>query len=321
MSVGRDANGFLFGLTLTEIMVLFVFLLALLVGVVAAETDELARALDETKAGLARERGWNDAVSAALDVPGPVRAVPTRLALERRVVELDARLDALVRDREALADELDGVRSLLGADGDTDRRGALAGLVKRLVGERDPSDSPDALEHRLDRVLAAAEASDDEAEACPSALATLQTESADLSAELAQATSRAERCAARVALVVERHAREAGRGANWPPCWVSAKGRSEYLFEITMRPAGYAIRAAWGPERADDAAAVPGALALVGATLAPRRLVGATEPIYAQSVADSCRHFVRVVDELGNDKALYKRRLDRIERHFYKRLL
>ena len=324
MSGARAADGFLFGLTLTEIMILFVFLLALLIGVAARESAAREADLAELRDRVERDAAWADRVLGALDRPGPVRAVGTRLELERRVVDLDARLETLVRDAAASRAELDGLRSLLGADG-PGHRATLAALVRTV--EAVAADVDESPGRTLERLSEAAESFADPGR-CETALSELRTRHEGLLArgtevedEVTARTNQLENCSARVRFLVERHAREAGRGASHPPCWVGPDNRNEYLFEVTMRPEGYRIASAWRAERTDDAAAIPGVTALAGREVPAGRFVALTAAIFERSVAEDCRHFVRVRDELGNDKGLYKQRLDRIERHFYKRLL
>ena len=97
MSNSAANRGFLFGLTLTELMILFVFLLALLIGKTNAESKKMDERIRIAETALSTER-------ATMAMLAPVIGVdPNEPGYEQAIVELANDFKRLTLERNGLA--------------------------------------------------------------------------------------------------------------------------------------------------------------------------------------------------------------------------
>jgi hypothetical protein len=115
--------------------------------------------------------------------------------------------------------------------------------------------------------------------------------------------------------------RDAGLGKGERPCWVRADGTIEYLYEVVLTSDGIRMREYVYPERERERELLPMPAVDPNEILSPEEFLRRTEPLYQRSQEDNCRYFVVVYDATGPaEKELYKRLLQSVEGHFYKRL-
>ncbi len=115
----------------------------------------------------------------------------------------------------------------------------------------------------------------------------------------------------------ERRYFERRAGAGPPPCWLSPDGQSESVYRIVVGEQALHVQPAWPDHREDDVDRMPNARALAGRTVTLDEFRVFAQPIFDQSVRDSCRHTVRIADE-ARTKNGYKIKRQEIEEYFYK---
>ena len=111
-----------------------------------------------------------------------------------------------------------------------------------------------------------------------------------------------------------------GNGLTYPSCWRTAEGKTQYIFDVTIRDAGMIVRDAT-PTRASD----PDLKLVAG--VARNELINEkvfdneTAALFKYSQSENCRFYSIVRDDTGStNKARYKKMLSIVESHFYKLL-
>jgi septal ring factor EnvC (AmiA/AmiB activator) len=113
-----------------------------------------------------------------------------------------------------------------------------------------------------------------------------------------------------------------GRGVEMPSCWIAKSGKPEYIFDVTLGGQGLMIRTTELPHRVKDRGQLPVVTIADTGWVQPSQFLAATRPLFDLSVKEECRFFVRVIDQTpSHDKALYIKRLQTVEQHFYKFLV
>ena len=319
MSTDSD-RAFVFGLSLTELMILFVFLLALLVGdlfqrerLQAKSTSEQQSTVESLRIKLAR---MNKQLSVA------TRDQENGTSLTRTVVELEEKLQKLTLEQNGLKRQLGKIESDLGEPGTT-LRAAYEALIAdvQALSEGDTEGQIELINNAF-----AAQVSTDEIMACQTELKKAHADAHSISDSLVEALARSDaaeidqqNCQGQLKHQ-QKLLKSAGKGSSYPPCW-APDGKIAYLFKITMVPSGFDIQRAWPDKLAAEASKVPGAVSLIGMHLSPKAFAQSMSPILSHSKALECRHYVRVIDRTGDDKDLYKRQLAIVERYFYKYLV
>lgn len=111
-----------------------------------------------------------------------------------------------------------------------------------------------------------------------------------------------------------------GKGTDHPSCWYDEDGSTAYLFEVSLRDDGYIILPSDSLQHQEERAELPIQNIDYGALIGERKFLNQTRPVYDWSVDQNCRFFVRAFDQTSaTKKALYKRRMDRLEWRFYKK--
>jgi hypothetical protein len=108
-------------------------------------------------------------------------------------------------------------------------------------------------------------------------------------------------------------------GLDYPPCWAEAEtGRPQYLLSVEILGGGLRIAPAWPPERAADAAPLPGLNALLRpGLLSIDAFTAAVQELDAASRAKNCRHYVRLYNRV-NRLDTFNRYRFAVEGYFYK---
>ncbi len=96
-------------------------------------------------------------------------------------------------------------------------------------------------------------------------------------------------------------------------------GQPEYIFNISLTSDGIVVHANKLADRAADENELPIGGLSFDSNVSDSAFEQQTDALYKYSKARDCRFFVRVFDETKSDeKAVYKRRLQAVESHFYK---
>ena len=92
-----------------------------------------------------------------------------------------------------------------------------------------------------------------------------------------------------------------GRGGNeFPSCWVTADGKTQSIFELTLTGSGVKIDDRHLPDRIDDEARLPVTQVQFNSELAPSDFLAQLHPLYEWSVAHSCRFYVIIYSTVGS---------------------
>lgn len=113
-----------------------------------------------------------------------------------------------------------------------------------------------------------------------------------------------------------------GNGLDHPPCWADTLGKPEYALRVTLFTDSVRTRAIWPPHRDQEAQRVSGLSALAGAELPYARFRTFAQPVltWSRFQDPECRHFVVIVDSVQGGKDAFKSGLLTVEDYFYKYL-
>ena len=110
-----------------------------------------------------------------------------------------------------------------------------------------------------------------------------------------------------------------GTGSDHPSCWHDLDGNIEYLWDIALHARGFLLRPGPSPHNDSRRTDLPITGTTTGAYLSEGDFREQTRPVFAWSVRENCRFFVRAYDDTPADaKNLYKARMTGLEGHFYK---
>ena len=94
-------------------------------------------------------------------------------------------------------------------------------------------------------------------------------------------------------------------------------GREEYLLNITISDQGIGVEPGWPVHRETEAIAIPGVSAIVGQSFSEVPFRAHAKPVLDWSNAQNCRHYVRIFDQ-AETKPAFKSQLLAVEDSFYK---
>jgi hypothetical protein len=301
----ENRRGLTLGLTLAEVLLLLLFLLLLAlswrvdslqreyhmalddlahVQRINADLSSTLRGLEATSSDRARLEAVNAAIAAAVKInPNDPAEVLTR------AVDVLKRLGSDVQPSQikTLSEMLNAEEKLKALDK------AISGATR--VNPNDPAEVLTRAVEVLTKLGI---------DATPDEIVPIQ-EMVSLNRELDQVTSE------------RNNLMHTGNGLTYPSCWRTPEGRTEYIFDITIRDSGMVVRDAT-PSRAHDPA-----MQLVSG-LARNELVNeaifrrGTISISNYSKGQNCRFYSIIRDETGpTSKARYKQLRGVVEGNFY----
>lgn len=167
-----------------------------------------------------------------------------------------------------------------------------------------------------------------ELEASQGAMAAAKARIGELEQALTDETSASESMrreleALRVDLDTAEPTAVTGSGLSLAPCWVNTGGsfeagtHADYIYDVHLSDAGIKVSKTFGPDRDDDYAALPVAAARLDKPVDRYTFAAQFVPLFDASVADNCRHFVRVYEGQHASADLYKAQRDAVEGFFY----
>jgi hypothetical protein len=292
---GEHRRGLVLGLTLAEILMLLLFLLLLAFGAklhnLTREKNELHVAMAELAPLIAeiRLRGGLDGET--------IQALVKGLA---RVQQLEKDVSALTEKNAKLQAELG------------DKTAQLKSLepILQAAARIKPDDPPALLKRAIAIVEAVGTEMDPDQLKSLSELASKGEAAQDLVAALQEERDRFRR---------ERdNLMRRGNGLTYPSCWTASDGQTEYIFDVTIRDAGLAVRDIAPATRAGDPAwnhvdAFPR-----GAEIDEHRFLSSTKKLFEWSKEQNCRFYSVIRDGTGpSSKERYKQLRTVVENHFY----
>jgi len=109
-----------------------------------------------------------------------------------------------------------------------------------------------------------------------------------------------------------------GGGNELPPCWIDKKsGKAEYLFSVTIGENGIKVAPRWPGYRAKELQKYKGIRTLFNRDISVNEFLKTTRPIYRDADAKECKHYLYLYDD-ALTKDAYKMTRLRIENYFYK---
>ncbi len=347
-------NDQVFQLSLTEIAFIIAFLLMFLLGTLLVkannEKDRLAKELasrpvvDFTPAELKEAQQMLVDTVSRLQISKPEEII-SALVEESRAREEAARLKQLLQEQEARLTALEELQKAIDKEGKGQGDAALRQKIQEALALTSQlkeqlaktTDNPETLEDMqvLAEKAAAAIDSNSRLEKMLQenpALAELPGKNAE--EKLQQLLEEHEQLAAikadegsslqlkqensNLKGQVEYFKRQVGNGKGIPPCWVDASGRAQLLLSVDLRENDLLVERAWPAEREAEALALPNMQKILAA---PETSYGGflatTKSIYDQSVAQNCRHYVKLKSSIS-DAVLSDRQRLQIEGYFYK---
>jgi hypothetical protein len=109
-----------------------------------------------------------------------------------------------------------------------------------------------------------------------------------------------------------------GNGLTYPPCWPAAKGKTEYMFDVTAKDGGLVVRDAFPPTKRGDPAWKYVDSFPRDVVINERLFSDATVRLLAYSNQQNCRFYNILRDDTAREsKDRYKQLRALVEGHFY----
>ena len=304
----EQRRGLVLGLTLAEVLLLILFLLMLALGsrmeywrIEAEQRQQKYNELVATHDSL-RTIQAELVKNGAVDIKS-VQELVTRL---RRVEELEHSLSELKQEYSSLSSQVVALKSL-GADVGKTLQVVSAALER--AKQIDPNDPPAALKRALDILDRLGPSTQ------PEQVKPVSQMTADSQIKQQLATVEADREKMRQQL---DGLMRSGNGLTYPPCWPAAKGKTEYMFDVTAKDGGLVVRDAFPQTKTNDPA-------WKYVDSFPRNVVvnekvfsDATVRLLAYSNQQNCRFYNILRDDTAREsKDRYKQLRALVEGHFY----
>src|SRR6266849_2095838 len=266
-------RGLVLGLTLAEVLILLLFLLLLIFGARINELTKETKLLDPLREEVKRDGNLS------------MRHLVDRL---NRTTELERKNSDLQEQLAKLTSELKIVKTL----SESSRKAfeQVPAIIERAA-KITPDDPPAALRRGLDLVDAVG----------------LRTDIRKLQV-LTELSSQLEKLGEQVGSVEKerdqiRRERDnlmrRGRGVEYPSCWTTPEGETEYIFDVTIRDSGVVVRDIVPVSRKADQARKLVDDFPRDTEIAETKFRSATARLNAWSRANECRFFVNLRDETG----------------------
>lgn len=294
-------KGLVLGLTMAEIVVLIIFVLLLafaaLLNAEKEKTNQMSAALESTKAALVDA---NQKAEALIELSSEFSNIAKVIG--------DKDVDKFVRE-------------LLEAKISQQKLNEINQLLKKTKKEKEQYEkilreaglkaSPDSIVQALEEAKSLSEAFEHINDKTSTEVAKdyieLITENNRLEGQLANIT---------------RKLKQIGKGTEMPACWAKPDGSVEYIYDIALASEGLILRSTKLPHREEGKKILPISNVIENETVSNRKFLSMTKNLFKWSVEKKCRFFVRVFDATkAEEKKLYKKRLQTVEGHFYKKVM
>lgn len=169
------------------------------------------------------------------------------------VQDVIARLERQKKENDALKQEVERLKPYE-ASGK-----ALEDIIREIKREGDKDATPEQIVEKLKQVAQLTKDND-----------TLRGQVAQLSSQI----------------------KAAGRGNEFPSCWVTPDGKVESLFELRVTANGIIVKDHALPDRVADEAELPLSTVQYGPELSKAQFLGETHGVYQWSVEHKCRFYV-----------------------------
>ena len=290
-------RGMVLGLTMAEIMLLLIFLLLLLLSAKLLDDRKLiAEAERERDTAVAAQRAAEEKATNLEELLGPEKVHEKMIyeifdelqKAEKRASESERKYEEAKSALEVLEPVRKDNMSTPDAVKEAKRLLETAQALERQAAEMSPGASPEeALENFQEAAMLGqqAKAAGPSGPACQTDLNQCQASNIEMSRKLAL------------------------KGGTLPSCWIDGKtGKPQYIFDAHLRPDGIYLVDNKVPGREADQAKLPIAPLSFDRPYQAAAFVQAGHNLYrwSDSQDPACRFYVRIFDELPNDKSLYR---------------
>jgi hypothetical protein len=318
--IGRERaqyqRGLVLGFTVAESMLLILFALLLALGAILVKKDN--QLVQVRQQMVALEEKFREAITKAEVLSAMVEKQPT-----------DEFIRELVRAREAEAEVAREKEDLQRREHQLEEQSGLAKAVQNSPDKAKAIRDLAALgAHVKDEVAKSSKRGEDPYDVIPTAVAAADAarragytpdEARDAFRNAAKAardaaTYRGQITKLRTDLV------KAGKGGDFPPCWITESGQIEFLFDVALLSDGrLKVRDITPPNRVLDRRELNVSAALFADKVTMKNFLQLTGPLLDYEKAKDCRFFVMVSDLTGPaQKVTFKNLLLTVESRFYK---
>ena len=336
---GNSNNDFLFGITLTELVLMLFFILLLSSAFISVQKSGVITQLHEEKKRIVKENKElkiKNSMNNKLSEEMVESALRFKLQdreekeLKKEVKSIFRELSnqtVLIAENKELKAEVERYRQnaqLLKVSADIDaelaRKTALLGDLKELNSTNDLHTFVAALESaqqkslELETLLKAAGEKE----------AMLLKENALLEKSLKEHFSMTKEQLAyeqeilKGQIVFLTRKLNIGGGNELPPCWADRKsGKVEYIFSVTIGENAIRVSPRWPEYRAREIKKYKGLDRLFDRDISVSEFLKLTRPIYSDADAKECKHYLYLYDD-ALTKDAYKMKRLRLENYFYK---
>lgn len=289
---------FVLNTTISELILLLFFLLLLLLAFSnirnrdnetrsAATRDRVAeaeKAAADLKVRVERLQAFYDQIVAKLPEPDRASIADTLVAIDK--------LRASITDLTQKKDELE--KDVLAHEA------LIAMLAKKIPMAAVPSEMKKEIGD-----MALCQKATTEASSMRARTTDMERDNNNMRQIAKEATAKAARCG--------------GKGEEYVACWRDPVTKKiEYVFEVFLEGGLIRVIRKWPASRDPEMEKFATERALVGRSVPVEDFIRDTDAMFAQSVRDSCRHFVDISGDRNKMNASMFAQFIRIQDHFYK---
>ncbi len=288
---------FVLNTTISEMILLLFFLLLLLLVYSYINKAELDKSLSEARADALAQ----DMLSADLKL----RVERLQVFYDRIVAQLPDAQRPAVADTLVALDKLRAELTTLKAKNSDLEKELLTQemLIESLAKKVPIAQIPDDIRKEIGNLVVCRSAAA-ELPKTQQRVAELEIDNRNMRSIAKEATTKAARCG--------------GKGEEFVACWRDPDTkRVQFVFDVFLEGGAIRVGRKWPDSRDPEMVRFPRERELVGRTVTLQEFMRETEAIFAQSVRDSCRHYVQFNGERAKMNASMFAQFIRIQDHFY----
>ncbi len=336
---GNNNGDFLFGITLTELVLMLFFILLLSSAFISVEKSSVIIKLHKEKERIAEENRHlqiknrmnqklsEEMVNSALrfklkdheekDLKKEVKSIFKELSNQTVLI---AENKALKAEIERYEESVELIEVNANIDAEIARKAALLQELKELNSTKELHTLVSGLDHaqkknlELETALAAAGKKEKE----------LLKENAFLEKSLKDHFSMTREQLAyeqeilKGQIVYLTRKLNLGGGNELPPCWANKKsGKAEYIFSVTIGEKSIKVAPKWPKYREKELQKYKGLNKLFVRDMSVNEFLKITQPIYSDADEKECKHYLYLYDD-AITKDGYKMKRLHLENYFYK---
>jgi len=329
MQFNENGNrDFLFGITLTEIILMLFFLLLLISAFISVQKSSEISKIEEEKMRVVRE---NNALKHYAEISKSLseQMIDAMLRFKfgddneantQQIFKELSNQTRLIAENEALKTELEAyqqnVKLLEMDEAFKIKLSRKEALLKKLESIKTLEDMKALFKEFEDAQMELDKSNVREKEliATNQKLEKLLKEVSSMSAEeLAYAQ---EILKGQVSYLTRRLNQSGGN--ELPPCWANVKtGKAEYLFSVIIGENGLRVKPRWPKYRTKEMKKYGSLRALYTKEISVKRFLQLTKPIYKDADKNECKHYLYLFDK-ATTKDGYKQKRFALENYFYK---